>query len=318
MVFVPPLGRNSVSAKPTISSQNNQVTQNLYKLIASMFSLYKTPVEVNDKVAFVPAPYFSVPDSENVFINNARIGTSIRLWKYMYDYDVSMPRLEVIPDKLHSKGDLPLFRIFRFSDLSNAVANNKLTFISPEKWEDPFEKLIFRQTVKTEDQNVYSVACLCMSYDRIENEEAAWNRSGSDISSVVRVEFSFNKLVKELAKQKDYEFYFSVVDYSLPRRDIISVSRYYQNNGFSNIHEYLNALSLKRKAFAYENEIRLFIVKKNAEEPLRDFESIDCDMKSVINKVCTPPKRSCADEAALVKAGISQKKIQRSHLYDTE
>lgn len=193
------------------------------------------------------------------------------------------------------------------------AASYRLSFVSPALWNDPFEKLFYIESIQIGQIN-YSIRCICLTYDWIESEEAAWLRSGEN-SEVVRVEYDFEKLCSELNKTKDAKFYFSVVDYSLPRKEIVKQSNAFKRGKWkpNSIDEYLNVMSLKRKAFTYENEIRLFMVKE---------QSIDGDITclsycdSPIVSVCLPPKRLSPIELveqAEERYGI---KVQHSHLYD--
>ena len=58
------------------------------------------------------------------------------------------------------------------SHLLSDLKEQKLSFVSPELWNDPFEKLFFRESIKIGQIN-YSIRCICLTYDWIESEEAA-------------------------------------------------------------------------------------------------------------------------------------------------
>ena len=141
----------------------------------------------------------------------------------------------------------------KLSIATTDLKEQKLSFVSPELWNDPFEKLFFRESIKIGQIN-YSIRCICLTYDWIESEEAAWLRAGEN-NETVRVDYDFEKLCSELNKMKDVDFYFSVVDYSLSRKEIIKLSNDFRGGAWSpnSIDDYLNVMSLKRKAFTYDN-----------------------------------------------------------------
>ena len=270
--------------------------------------------KVKIMINFIPAPYSKIANTTNVFANNIKqIQGQYRLWRYIFDYAVEQPKLDPIPVKLKSKKGLSLFRYMNASHLLSDLKEQKLSFVSPELWNDPFEKLFFRESIKIGQIN-YSIRCICLTYDWIESEEAAWLRAGEN-NETVRVDYDFEKLCSELNKMKDVDFYFSVVDYSLSRKEIIKLSNDFRGGAWSpnSIDDYLNVMSLKRKAFTYENEIRLFLVKK--QPIIGNIISIGyCD--SPINSVCLPPKiLSPLEEVERAKERYNIN-VMHSHLYD--
>ena len=236
-----------------------------------------------------------------------------RLWRHIYDYSKDIIRRQLIPIKLKSNKNLHLFRYQQASHFIRDAASCRLTFISPALWNDPFEKLFFRESIQI-GQIKYSIRCICLTYDWIESEEAAWLRAGEN-NETVRVDYDFEELCSELNKMKEVDFYFSVVDYSLSRKEIIKLSNDFRGGAWTpnSIDDYLNVMSLKRKAFTYENEIRLFLVKK--QPIIGDIISIGY-YDSPINSVCLPPKRlSPLEEVERVQERYNIN-VMHSHLYD--
>lgn len=265
-------------------------------------------------MGFIQSHYKRVNKCPNVLINNSRmIQGQRRLWRYIYDYSKDIIRRQLIPVKLKSNKNLHLFRYQQASHFIRDATSYRLTFISPALWNDPFEKLFFRESIQIGQIN-YSIRCICLTYDWIESEEAAWLRSGEN-NETVRVDYDFEKLCSELNKMKDVDFYFSVVDYSLSRKEIIKLSNDFKRGAWfpNSIDDYLNVMSLKRKAFTYENEIRLFLVKK--QPIIGDIISIGyCD--SPINSVCLPPKRLSPLEEVERAQERYNINVMHSHLYD--
>lgn len=243
---------------------------------------------------FLSAPYKKVKTNETVFANNLRIEEQhpYRIWRYVWDYEVDMPKLDVVPMVYKQIKGLSLFRYTQYDTLEDDINNNKLTFISPVLWKDPFEKQLYPI-----GNGLCDIACICFTYDWIESEEAAWNRSNNS-GQTVRVEYDFDALCEELAKHPEYRFYFSVIDYSLPRTEIAAL----KNAKPSDITEYLNMMSLKRKAFLYENEIRLFLVRTPSNEPISNFLKLSVvNHKGLIKSICLPPDSTLTKESIPLK-----------------
>ena len=263
-------------------------------------------------IHFIPAPYKQIDGCSNVFINNMKIIQGRpRIWRYVFDYDVEQPKLDPVPIKLKSSEGLSLFRYMNESHFLSDLNAQQLTFISPKLWNDPFERLFYADGGVVIGNAKYYIRCICLTYDWIESEEAAWNR-GLGGNAMVRVEYDFQKLCDVLESQsKNYDFYFSVIDYSLPRRDIIQLSKLYPVNS---LQDYLNLLSLKRKAFVYENEIRLFMVS-NSPIP-QDVISINYSNQP-ISSVCLPPQQTELTRVETT-ANINRINVIHSRLYDVE
>lgn len=147
---------------------------------------------------------------------------------------------------------------------SNNDYNILLTFISPKLWNDPCESVFYKPVVKIGNDS-YNVLCLCTTLEPTESEESAWNRNGrsDDLDEkTVRIAYDFqsfcNLLQKMAEKDGNVQFYLSMVDYSESRA-------YFNPNNkrnYSCLEEYICDLSKKRKAFVYENEMRVFAVMK--------------------------------------------------------
>ncbi len=228
---------------------------------------------------------------------------------------------------IDSKWPLTFFRYLPFSRLFTDFKNNTLTFLSPTQWGDPFESAFYGLYKQ------HNVKCLCFTYNGSIGEEWAWKAYKSS-EQMVRIEILFDKLVNTLSKvasEKNgkWTFYISVCDYSMDKKGIVSLLK---NAGLScpNLKSYLNVMSLKRKAFSTEREIRIFAVSDvNDIDSAETFDNVD--YKSFMSRVLLEPLPPFSDAQrrkeypALQKiynAGINEYfsklgiKIQQSHLYE--
>lgn len=192
-------------------------------------------------------------------------------------------------------------RLSRYMRISNVIETyrGQLRFDVPERWSDPFEKLFYKCPI-TIDGKDYYVVCLCFIYDVNDGEESLWHVHGNIKKNcscpngevVVRATFNIQELCKKLAKSHpDVSFYFAPINYSLSRSQILQRYQRRKNTPYSNINEFINDMLVKRKAFSYEHEVRLFAV---SETPFTIEENSFCifnlkNMKSVITKITLPP-----------------------------
>ncbi len=181
---------------------------------------------------------------------------------------------------ISSDASLRLYRIMRVSNILEVIKQKELRFDFPSRWQDPFEKLFYQRVVNC-GGNDYYVACFCFSCDSVEGEESLWNihaKLSSPIKGVtpyttnydvcpVRACFDMLSLCKNLANANPgLKFYLAPVDYSKSRKDILKVKRE-RRGGYKSLNEFIGDMLLKRKAFSYEKEIRLFVV---SEQPFHE------------------------------------------------
>ncbi len=163
-----------------------------------------------------------------------------------------------------------LYKYMPYDRLMDCVANRELVFVSPATWIDPFERRFW----KTDYNQKYNyiqpeIACMCLTTKSSTNEEASWKMYADSKSKALRISFNVKQLLKTLedyAKKNRCEIYVGKAIYILERKDIVglhnNVNVFFPKDNFS-LNHYLTLMCLKRKAFAFENEIRIFIIKDN-------------------------------------------------------
>ena len=228
-----------------------------------------------------------------------------------------------------SKWPLTFFRYLPFSRLFTELENNILTFLSPTLWDDPFESAFYGLYKQ------HNVKCLCFTYNGSIGEEWAWKACKSS-ERLVRIEILFDKLVNTLSrlvseKNGKWTFYISVCDYSMDKKDIVSLVKSAGLSGLKlNLESYLNVMSLKRKAFSTEREIRIFAVSDvNGIDSAETFDNVD--YKSFVSRVLLEPLPPFSDAQRrkeypilqkIYNAGINKYFVelgintQQSHLYE--
>ena len=195
--------------------------------------------------------------------------------------------------KIISKGkSLRLSRYMRISNVIETV-NGQLRFDVPSRWIDPFEKLFYQNPVRIGDKKFY-VVCLCFIHDVNNGGESLWHVHGNiqnngqiDPSDcMIRATFDIQTLCKGLAKaNSEITFYLAAIDYSLSRDEILK-----QNVSYATIEEFIGKMLLKRQAFSYEHEVRLFAVSEKPFTIDNDFCLMNLKKaKQVVTSVTLPP-----------------------------
>ncbi|WP_407442176.1 hypothetical protein [Fibrobacter sp.] len=240
--------------------------------------------------------------------------------------------------KLLQKDDALVCHYMSCARLENWIKNSIMTFVSPYKWSDPFEKIYLSTVLKNlPSQKKYTpprIACLCFTKSQYKDSVAFWRIFKPDeLTQLVRVEFYFKELLIQLIKllkKNNLKIYVIGVDYSLTQEKIKDKSEFIKHildhhnvNKIDAESLYIEMFSYKRKAFAYENEIRMILVP--LEKKSIQFDENGCfvakgfNYKSIVKKMWLEPVRlpSGWTSVGLLKEHLEgfENKIGQSILY---
>ena len=232
---------------------------------------------------------------------------------------MEFPHVHMLNGYSFPKHKSTVFKYMPLNRFVNSVKNNQLVFVSPESWYDPFEQLYHGIDCSSRGYITEDIACMCVSEKSSTNEDACW-RVYSDVNDkAVRISIEQDvllELLEEYASKNDFEVYIGKANYSFLRQDIKSLHmktslkhpEYFPAK--MNREHYLSLMLLKRKAFSYENEVRIFLVKDKI-----DFSSnllkIDCDYRArkLVSDVVLspyPPVREHGDLAYMVREKMNK------------
>lgn len=209
-----------------------------------------------------------------------------------------------------------VFKYMPLDRLVQCVDKGILVFVSPTTWYDPFEQLYYGIKCTSRGYATEDIACMCVSEKSSTNEDASWKvYAGTDNKKTVRISLEQEKLLQlleEYAELNGFEVYIGKVNYSFEKREIKSMylpSSPHYKDYFPNVmtrEHYLSLMLLKRKAFNYENEVRLFLVKDNIPFDGNNMLKIPCDYRrlGIISNVMLspyPPVRAEGDIAFKIR-----------------
>ena len=149
-----------------------------------------------------------------------------------------------------------------------------LGFVSPVSWYDPYEtKYLNTDYTSLNGYKQPKIYCFCARMDNL-NEEASWKIYKKENEPLLRMSIRAIDLllaIDKFAKENDCDVYFSKVDYRLKKKEIDGLyqpSNPYHSEFFNNLDDkqYVRIMSLKRWAFNYENEYRIFIIPRNQDK----------------------------------------------------
>ena len=241
--------------------------------------------------------------------------------------------------------NMRLYKYRKIEDFEASVKSKELVFVSPVLWKDRYERrFLFTDYSKCNFvQN--KIRCMCFTTEGAVNEEAGWKCYSDDKNEkCVRLTFKVDKLLHALDKyaiENKAKIYIGEAIYGLDVNEIYSVhksdSRY--NSIFFpknfNVSNYLSLMLLKRKAFAYENEIRIFIYhekeifseeekkfvdKENIANKAFLLDKVTVDYKSILSEVRLSPNIESNTELEEIKNKLSKifkGTINASRLYSS-
>lgn len=199
----------------------------------------------------------------------------------------------MVSDRVHisEDDDFLVCKVMPFSRFYLSAKRQQLTFVSPLTWIDPFDYYFYAPEKLSGHQAFY---CLCTCATLSESEEAAWKSYGQAGEPQVRVAYNLRNLidfVSDIASlTPGLRFYVTQVDYSLGKRDILSEHARFNRQATVSEDELVSYMSIKRKAFSYESEIRIFAVVDDGDASQRLYHiRMEGLFDNFLSKVTLPP-----------------------------
>lgn len=166
------------------------------------------------------------------------------------------PELKVDDDK-----HLSVYRYDAVSYFKRNIRKKRLFFSKVENWEDQLERLFVNRGGWTSDD----VACLCMTSNASMNSAAAWKMHKKGELPLLQIEFDIHKVEnimnQWLKKHESYSVYIKKVKY-LSDDEIRKLKKEHWGDKDYPLGLLVDLLSVKRKDFAFEGEVRIFVIKK--------------------------------------------------------
>ncbi len=168
-----------------------------------------------------------------------------------------------------------------FSRIMDVLINKELTFINPKLWKDPFEKMYLTTDYTELGFKQPQIYCFCVTTE-LKNEEAAWKIYSVKDERTMRCNIETKvlfEILSQFASENNFDIYFGNANYKYTTKEISNIQfpeSKYHNTYFSDfsIIKYLNVMTIKRQAFEYENELRIFIVPNVNENQFEDIIKI--------------------------------------------
>ena len=244
-----------------------------------------------------------------------------RLTEYTYEKD-EKGILRIV-----SKSKMQYKRVFKYMPLETFIISmycKSLRFFEPSKWNDRFEQRFYCANYRLAGAKGNTPQLFATCVTREKNSEAAWKvySHGQGLGMhCLQLELDIANLRAEIRKS----------GLSYEERPVV-----YENEGYiTDLHKkksskggykkyfvpfnkraFLNLLALKRDAYRYEQEVRLFVIRQNPSQTRNAFkkaesQDVAIDWKNVIRSVrvdknCTPAELVSIQQACY-NVGIEPK-----------
>lgn len=230
-----------------------------------------------------------------------------------------------------------------FKYLKENIENNKIVFVSPKTWQDPFEQIYYMaENFEKYNYKKPNIFCMCLTENSTRNEAAAWKMYQNETDKIIQVRFWAENMLKQLdefCQSQNFSIYIGKINYSFFQAQIKNLYKksnplhttYFPDN-FSN-ENFLNLLLLKRSAFEFEQEVRIFLMPDDEKPDLYSknlfyvspFDYNNATIYSLKIAPMLPYDESQKKEELDYKNKLKKllptldsKKFQQSHLYEPE
>lgn len=157
-----------------------------------------------------------------------------------------------------------IYRFLPLERLLEMLHKNEITFVSPNKWNDPFDNFLFRQNEKNIKSFLDRYFVLCFTHNS--HSQAFW-KTYSPNGLGVRLKLR-PKVLLELLMNSKHKVWLGKMNYVYETKFVeeiqskIGLKSNLKDNEPNDI--FLNAFHLKRRPFKYEDESRISILSKDA------------------------------------------------------
>jgi hypothetical protein len=189
-----------------------------------------------------------------------------------------------------------IYRYLPFERFLEVMHKKQLAFLSPNKWNDPFDNFLFKYDIQNKDNsflNKLFVGCFTLN----PHSQAYWQTYAPEGYSV-RLQFESRKLFDLILKLKD-RAWFGELNY---KRETEIVEIFQNTEGLKGALEenevndtFLKVFTLKRMPFEYEKEVRIIIESKSIKEGIR---RVNIDLKDLIHGIYLDPRIKTNEEKA--------------------
>lgn len=221
--------------------------------------------------------------------------------------------------------DETIFRICKYEHLIDDIKNNTLTLVRLKLWADPFENFLLNSTGVMDNGAEVSFENISNSYyaqcwSLREESDGLWRNYKGKEDFAIKIKTTTHKIFNEIYNIDDkfhyLNYFIGKVDYVDDKNIIDFFKDKVDVLHFQSGIEFPQTMLMKRKAFDYEEEIRI-IVKKGDHH--KDLLPLPCNWNNFVDELIFDPwidqQKFNEIKLEIENLGFTGK-ITRSNLYD--
>jgi hypothetical protein len=180
--------------------------------------------------------------------------------------------LDSITEKKFSDPNKRFFRIISCDRAIEMLDKNQWVFVSPELWNDPYERAFLEATYNIGDQtfnlpimpNKDGRILYAQCFSETSESEGFWN-TYSPTKDGISFSITAQSLLEVLNNVKSYDVYIGAARYET-HQEMYDIKRnvqfWFDIMDAKNTKEHLKLMLKKRKQFEFEKEIRILLLRK--------------------------------------------------------
>jgi hypothetical protein len=152
-----------------------------------------------------------------------------------------------------------IYRFLPLERLLETLQTSKLTFVSPKKWNDPFDNFLFRQEVKNEDTFLDKLFVLCFTHNS--HSQAYWKTYAKE-GYCVRIKIKTKEFLSLLLNNKSLILlgkmkYLNETKIVEELQQTVGLKESIEKDKINDL--FIKTFLLKRRPFKYEEESRIIV-----------------------------------------------------------
>lgn len=169
-----------------------------------------------------------------------------------------------------------IYRIFKYDYFLNDLKDRTLTLVRPNTWQDPFENFLLNSRGQLPDGRIVDFQGVrdkfyAQCWSLKEECDGLWRNYKGENKLAIKIKTTTKRLFEGIY---DVTNKFHYINYFIGKVDYVSdgeISDFFQNKvdftSFQSGIEFAQTLLIKRKAFSYEDEVRIIVYHENSSKP---------------------------------------------------
>lgn len=180
-----------------------------------------------------------------------------------------------------------IYRYLPLERFLELMQTNKLAFVSPRLWNDPFDNFLFRQEIKNKNNFLEKLYVLCFTHNP--HSQAYWKTYASE-GYCVRIKIKTKEFLELLINEKNIVWlckmkYLNESKIVESLQQTVGLKKALEDDRINEL--FLKTFLLKRRPFKYEEESRIVVQSRPNKNGVR---KLNLELKDCIKDIYLDPR----------------------------